>query len=136
MKHLLIISLLIASFATQAAIVVIAHPDNQAALTETELQRIYTGRSGTLNDGTAVSPLNLADGNPLRNQFDEKAMGRSSSQIKAYWSKLVFTGKGTPPKEVASEAEVIQLVLQNPGTIGYVNHTANIEGAHILLRVE
>lgn len=136
MKHLLFISLFFATCFADAAVVIIAHPENQAALTETELQRIYTGRSNTLSNGSTITPLNLSDGNPLRNQFDEQALGRSSSQIKAYWSKLVFTGKGTPPKEVSSENDVIELVLQNPAMIGYVADTTDTGGAKILLRVE
>jgi hypothetical protein len=32
----------------------------------------------------------------------------------------VFTGKGTPPKELLTDQEVIDLVSQNPSMIGYI----------------
>jgi len=48
-------------------------------------------------------------------------LGRSSSQVSAYWSKLVFTGKGIPPKEVSNDAQVIDLVAKNPSVIGYID---------------
>jgi len=43
------------------------------------------------------------------------------SKLKGHWSKLIFTGKGTPPKEVSTDAEVIELVAANPNIIGYIN---------------
>jgi hypothetical protein len=52
--------------------------------------------------------------------FNEKILNKTSSQMKAYWSKLVFTGKGTPPKELLSDKEVIDLVSKNPNMIGYI----------------
>ena len=66
-------------------------------------------------------PINLSSGNAIRSAFDQAALGKSTNQTKAYWSKLVFSGKGNPPKEVDSEAEVIELVSKNPSLIGYVD---------------
>jgi ABC-type phosphate transport system substrate-binding protein len=105
-----------------ADIAVIVNPANTSTLTTDELTRLYTGRSSVL---TAV---NLTESSPLRGQFDEKGVGRSSAQLKAHWSKLVFTGKGTPPLELASEAAVIEHVTQNPNAIGYID-SASVTGA-------
>jgi hypothetical protein len=43
-----------------------------------------------------------------------------ASQAKALWSKLVFTGKATMPKEVGSSAEVKKAVAANPKAMGYI----------------
>jgi hypothetical protein len=51
-------------------------------------------------------------------------LGRSTSQISAYWSKQVFTGKGIPPKEVQDDSAVISLISNNKDAIGYVDKTA------------
>lgn len=45
----------------------------------------------------------------------------SSSQVNAYWSKLIFTGKGSMPTELASDAEIISTILSNQGAIGYID---------------
>ena len=42
----------------------------------------------------------------------------------AAWSRLVFSGKATPPKEVGNSAEVKKLVSANPNTIGYIEKSA------------
>lgn len=110
-----------AVFTATADIAVIVNPSNTTALNGDELTRLYTGRS------SALTAVNLVESSPLRGQFDEKGVGRSSAQLKAHWSKLVFTGKGTPPLELASEAAVIEHVANNPGAVGYVD-AANVTG--------
>jgi hypothetical protein len=59
-----------------------------------------------------------------RATFDTTTLERSSSQVAAYWSKLVFTGKGIPPKEVNNDAEVIAIVADNQNAVGYVDSSA------------
>ncbi len=112
------------------------HPSNQTTLTQDDLVRMYTGKLSAFSDGSSAVPVNLADSVPLRADFDQKALGRSSSQVKAYWSKLVFTGKGTPPKEVASDSEVLTLVANNPNLIGYVSADVVSDKVKVLLTLD
>lgn len=127
MKTVILLASCLFSTSLSAAIAIVVHPSNGATITKEDVSRLYTGRTNNFPDGTSAVPVNLADSAPLRADFDDKALGRSSSQVKAYWSKLVFTGKGTPPKEVASAAEVLQLVSNNPNIIGYVD-SAEVNG--------
>jgi ABC-type phosphate transport system substrate-binding protein len=112
-----------------AQIAVIVHPSNNSNLTNDELVRIYTGRSNAFN------AVNLAESVPLRAQFDEKGVGRTSAQLKAHWSKLVFTGKGTPPTELASEQEVLNFVASNPQAIGYISTTSVSDAVKVALTI-
>jgi hypothetical protein len=59
-------------------------------------------------------------------------LGRSSSQVSAYWSKLVFTGKGIPPKEVADDAAVVDLVSKNPSVIGYIDKASVTDAVKVV----
>ena len=135
MKTLIIFCMVLMGSA-HADMVIIGHPTNTNSVSIEELQRLYTGKSSSFADGESVLPLNLSDANALRTRFDEKALGRSSSQIKAYWSKLVFTGKGTPPKEVTTEDEMIKLVSSNPSLLGYVSSDADVSGVKVLLKID
>lgn len=121
LKKLIFIPALTLSFMAFANVAVIVHPSNAASLSQDDINKIFTGRAKSFTDGKAVEPINLAEAVAVRADFDQKALGRSSSQVKAYWSKLVFTGKGTPPKEMASEQEVLDAVAKNPAAIGYVS---------------
>ena len=44
--------------------------------------------------------------------------------MQAYWSKLVFTGKGTPPDELASSADAVAAVAKHENAIAYVDSAA------------
>jgi hypothetical protein len=40
--------------------------------------------------------------------------------MKAYWSKIIFTGRGQPPNEVSSSAEMKKRIGENTAAIGYI----------------
>lgn len=125
MKNLIILTLILfASCSLSAAVDVIVHPSNANAIDAGEIKKIFTGKSKSFADGTKALPLTQADGNPATDEFNQNVLNKSSSQLKAYWSKLVFTGKGTPPKEAANDAEVVSLVASNPNLIGFVTQGA------------
>ena len=121
MKKLLIISSLLFSQLALAEVAVIVHPSNNNQLDEATISKICLGREKSFADGQSVVPLALADAAPASTAFNDAVLKKSSSQLKAYWSKLVFTGKGTPPKEIGSDEEMLKLVATNPSVIGYVD---------------
>ena len=89
-----------------------------AALTKEQVADVYLGKSN------AATPVDLPEGNPLRGEFYTKATGRDAAQVKATWSRLVFTGKGQPPKEYPDAAAVKKAVAADPKTIGYIDKSA------------
>ena len=111
MKRIIALLVMALSCSVQAEISVVVNPANANAVSADDLNRLFLGRTGSFADGSKAMPLNLAEGQAGRNEFDSKVLNRSSAQLKAYWSKLVFTGKGTPPKEIATDEEMIKLVL-------------------------
>ena len=100
---------------------VIVHPSNGDAIDKDFVIKLYLGKEKSYPGGGSAIPINLKEGLPIRSGFDEGVLGKSSSQVKSYWSKLLFTGKGTPPKEVDTSAEAKALVAQNPSTIAYID---------------
>jgi len=116
------------SFATQAEIAVIVNPANANAVSADDLNRLFLGRASSFSDGVKATPINIAEGQAARDEFDSKVLNRSSAQLKAYWSKLVFTGKGTPPKELADDAAVKAAVASDSSAIGYIS-SASVDGS-------
>lgn len=49
------------------------------------------------------------------------------------WAKIVFAGKGTPPKTLKSDTEVISWVASTPGAVGYVNSAAADDSVKVLM---
>ncbi|WP_286235162.1 phosphate ABC transporter substrate-binding protein [Thalassotalea sediminis] len=108
------------SFTCFADVSVIVHPSNSSAITEDDISRMFLGKNKSFANGNSVDPVNAKYGNGAREEFEDKVLGKSKSQMKAYWSKLIFTGKGKPPKELSSDEDIIAFVASNPDAIGYV----------------
>ena len=108
------------SFSSLANVSVIVNSANGAAIDESDIARIFLGKVKTFSTGDKVTLVNLKFKEATRNEFEKKVLKKSSSQVKAYWSKLMFSGKGKPPKELASDKDILNFVAANPGAIGYV----------------
>ncbi len=119
-KITLVMALVSFSSFVSAENVVIVHPSNGSAVDAGIISRLYLGKAKSFPSGEQAVPVNQAAG-AVRESFDQGVLGKSASQLQAYWSKLVFTGKGSPPKDVGSDAEVIALISANPNMIGYVS---------------
>ena len=115
------LALLFTSLSLQAEIAVIVNPAIGDALEQSEISRIFLGKSKKFPSGAAVTPINLPSGDASRKAFDSSVLKKSPRQLKSYWSKQVFTGKGKPPKEVANAAAAIAEVLANANAIAYID---------------
>lgn len=99
-----------------AEIVVVINPKNPAtALSAEQVSQFYLGVSNSF------SPVDHNDSSPLRADFYKKITHKEPGQVRAIWAKLVFTGKGRPPKELASDDEVKKAVAADPNGIGYID---------------
>ncbi|MYM62787.1 substrate-binding domain-containing protein [Pseudomaricurvus sp. HS19] len=112
---------LLASAAAFSATAVVVHPTNGNTLSEPEIARIFLGKSKSFPDGSEAIPVEQTEGSATRSAFVRTILKKNDQQIKAYWAQLLFTGKGTPPKQVGGGADVKKLVGQNPALIGYID---------------
>lgn len=106
-----------------AEIAIIVNKENTDELDANSIKRIFLGKTKGFPSAGRALPLDLPSGTETKDAFLSKVVGKSQSQYDAYWSKLMFTGKGMPPKISASESEVLGLVAKNPNTIGFIDAT-------------
>ncbi|MCP5017798.1 MAG: phosphate ABC transporter substrate-binding protein [Ketobacter sp.] len=104
-----------------AEVAVIVNPANDSSLQADDIAKLYLGKSKKFSNGQSAIALDRGEGTELRVKFLESTVGKDESQMKSYWSRLIFTGKGIPPKVVETDAEVKDLVSRNPDTIGYID---------------
>lgn len=104
-----------------AQVVVIVHPSNSAELNKSDITRIFLGKSTSFPNSNKAKAINQDVSSAVRQSFDSDILGRPTSQVQAYWNKLLFTGNGTPPDELANDADVINLVASDPSAIGYID---------------
>ncbi len=55
--------------------------------------------------------------------------------MQAIWSKIVFTGKGKPPKECKSSVEVKKVVSENVNAIGYIEKSAVDDSVKVIATI-
>lgn len=118
-----------------AEIVIVAAREGPVrTLAREEAEQLYLGRRTTLADGTSVSLTDLPAG-PARDGFYLHLTGKNPSQTRAYWSRLVFTGRALPPREAGSVAEARDWIAMRPGTIGYLPAGATDSRLRVLLEL-
>ncbi|WKE67024.1 phosphate ABC transporter substrate-binding protein [Gallaecimonas kandeliae] len=102
------------SAAAMADIAVIVNPGQSQVPSDEMISRLFLGKQ------KGLVPFNLAEGQGARDEFNSKLLGKNSAQLKAYWSKLIFTGGGTPPAELADTAAMKAKVATDVNAIGYI----------------
>ena len=126
MKRILLAAAIAAiAIPASAELVVIVNPKNPAAsMTADQVAQVFLGRTSSFPGGGAATPVDQKEGAAVRDEFYTKVADKNPGQVKAYWSKQMFSGKGSPPKELGSSAEVKRAVAADPGAIGYVEKAA------------
>jgi len=110
-------------------VVIVSAKSTATTMTSAQIAGIFLGKS------SAMKPMDTAD-EPVRSQFYTKVAGKDEAQVKAIWSKLVFTGKATPPKELATSADVVKAVADNPESLGYVERSALNSSVKIVYEIK
>ncbi len=105
-------------------VVVVARNSPIESLSSTQLSDIYLGRLKQLTSGTPVIPVDQTESSPAREAFYQSYLGRTLAQIQAHWSRLIFIGRGSPPRALADSRSVAELVAGNTNTIGYIEAAA------------
>lgn len=111
----------VSSLASADVVVIVSAKNANYGLEKIDVEQIFLGKVSVFPDGSKAVPIDQNEGSASREAFNDKVLNKSASQLKAYWSRLIFTGKGTPPKESGNDAEVKALVAQNPNLVGYVD---------------
>ncbi len=123
----LILSLLLSAPLTFSATamaeyaVIVSAANGNTSMSADDISRIYLGKTNKFPNGSKATPVDQSDGNAARDKFNDKVLGKDSSQLKAYWSRLIFTGKGTPPNEAGNDAAIKSMVAGDTEAIGYVD---------------
>ena len=91
-----------------------------AAMTRNEVVNLFFGRTRQFFNGIEAQPVDMSDSHPDRARFYNALLGKDLSEINAYWSRQVFSGRMQPPPKVGSPEEVLKWVVSHPGGIGFV----------------
>jgi hypothetical protein len=113
---LILASLAITQVRAEEIVVIV----NRAAapISKEQLADLYLAKGG------ALIPIDQAADSAIYVEFYKKATGRDPAQVKAIWSRILFTGRGVPPKQLQDSAAVKKAVAANPRAVGYIEKSA------------
>ncbi|HEX6736552.1 MAG TPA: hypothetical protein VF096_17250 [Azonexus sp.] len=111
------------ALATGSLAVVVNARCGVALLTRNEVVNIFFGRYRQFFNGREAQPVDLVDSNPARSQFYRRLVGKDLSEINAYWSRQIFSGRMQALPKVATPEEAARWVAANPCGIGFIEQT-------------
>src|SRR5580698_9172528 len=120
----LALSLAMARVGKADVVVVVSAKSAISTLSKDHVTDIFLGKTTRFPDGAPAVPADQIEGSPPRDEFYAKFANKSPAQLKAHWTKIIFTGRGQRPKAVANSIEVLNLIAANPQAISYVERSA------------
>lgn len=134
--RILLCAFFLLSTSAQAGVVVVMHKSaGVKSVSKSDVKKIFLGKKRSLPGAGRVKPVDQKGGSKARKQFYAKVVKKRPSQIKAYWSKMIFSGRGTPPKQVRSDSAVKRWLADNPGAIGYIDSKSVDGSVKVVLKV-
>jgi len=106
--------------------VVVNAANPQTSIAHDEVARLFLKKVTTWKSGKPVTPVDQPEGSAVRATFCRQLLGKDIAAVKAYWQQAIFTGRGSPPPQKASDDEVLAFVAANPNAVGYVSGGATL----------
>ncbi|MFA6062072.1 MAG: hypothetical protein WC736_05625 [Gallionella sp.] len=111
------------ALAAEDVVVIVNQKIGVNKMTRDEVINIFLGRSRQLASGVTALPLDLPGTSAERAQFYQHLTGKTMNEINAYWARLIFSGRASPPAQVRSHEEAVQMVMDNRSAVGYVSRS-------------
>lgn len=118
-----------------AEVAIIANPASGASeLDAKTAKKLFLGKAKSIPGMSSFTLVGQDDDSPTKAKFTKSITKKNLKKYKAYWSKMIFSGKGIPPKELANDAEVKAYVASHADAIGYVDASVVDDSVKVLLR--
>lgn len=120
------------SSAAVGEVVIVAHKSVGVDQVDARaFQEMALGKRVQWRDGAQVRFVVMKD-RELHEQFLRSFVRKSPSQWDTYWRRMMFTGRGLPPKTLDSSKAILDFVSQTEGAVGYVDAEAVSETVKVL----
>ena len=128
-------ALTLASLPAAAEVAIIANPNSGAPeLDAKTAKKLFLGKIQSLPGMSTLTLVGQPDSSPTKAEFAKKVTKKGLDKYKAYWSKMIFSGKAVPPKELANDAEVKAYVSSHADAVGYVDASAVDDSVKVLFK--
>lgn len=123
MQILLFLGLGLLNSQAMAGLVVIVNLNSKiTSVNVDDLKSLYLGKISSLEDVKMEAAYNRSE--KLIESFSELVLGKTFKQYYSYWAVRVFTGKGTPPKNLENDNEVKDWIRNHENFIGFIEQSS------------
>lgn len=113
--------------------IVVIGNSNVPKMDAATIQKVYTGKFISVA-GVGVTPVGTRPGTAARSRFLQEFLNQDEDKYTAYWTVRRYIGKGAPPTDLASAADVINYVQSTPGAVGYIDESELKQGMNVIAR--
>ncbi len=99
--------------------VIVSKDSDINSITKKELSKLFLSKTRKLPNGKKSYLIEMQD-KEIRSKFYEEICNKNYKQLRKYWTKMIFTGRGQPPKKIKSIDEIIEYVENNQNAISYI----------------
>ena len=112
-------------------VVVVSTQSSMSSITYEQVSQLFLGKVKIFPDGSRANPRNNAD-KQLYREFYSKVVHKTPDQLRAYWTRMIFTGRKKPFKS-ASSIELKNLIKSDKTVIGYIDESEVDDSLKVLL---
>jgi ABC-type phosphate transport system substrate-binding protein len=122
-----------AAIAQADVVVIVSAKSSVTRLTAEQTTKIFLGKVVTFPNDKPAIPIDQPEGSEIRDEFYAKVVRKNSSQLTAFWAKMIFTGEGRQPKLLDGDVAVRKAVASDPSAIGYIDKSAVTKSVRVIL---
>ncbi|MEJ2567042.1 MAG: phosphate ABC transporter substrate-binding protein [Gammaproteobacteria bacterium] len=115
--------------------VVVSAGNGMTSLTAHQVKLLFMKKRRRFPDGNTAVPIDQAENSAIYRKFANQVLRKDPAQLKAYWSVQVFSGTGSPPKQVHGDRAVKALVSGSPYAIGYIDSASVDDSVKVVFAV-
>jgi hypothetical protein len=90
-------------------------------MSKDEVINVYMGRNRKLASGINAQPIDIESPIGEKANFYTVMVDKELSEISSYWARLLFSGQGSPPKQVTNAEQALNIVSNSKGAIAYID---------------
>lgn len=99
--------------------VIVSKDSSITNIEKKELSKIFLAKTRTFQNNEkalAVESINKE----YQTKFYKEVCNKNEKQLKKYWAKMIFTGRGQPPKKIKTFEELLIFIQNNKNAISYI----------------
>lgn len=91
-----------------------------------ELKSVLMGEKQRWSNGTKVVIALMKTSTPLGILVSKRIYDMSGDEVKSFWLRMSFAGKGDAPKFCNTEEELLAYIAENEGAIGVLDKSSDM----------